>query len=93
MAQSQYEQLKAQVDSLNTLQNLQEEKAVRTDEQVSGTTYVGKAHPGSVTSVAVWQISRVVVTTSLPITTTVTWADGNTSYDNIWDNRTSLSYS
>ena len=93
MAQSRYEQLKAQVDALHVLQRLQGDKALRTDEQVAGTTYVGKASPGSATSDAKWQISRVVVTTSLPITTTVTWADGNTSYDNIWDNRTSLSYS
>lgn len=93
MAQSQYEQLKAQVDALNSLLNLQDNKAIRTDEQVSGTTYVGKAHPGAATSDAVWQISRVVVTTTLPITTTITWADGNTNTDNIWDNRTGLSYS
>ena len=94
MAQSQYEQLKSQVDALHALERLQGDKAVRTDEQVAGTTYVGKASSGSATSIAGWQISRIVVVSGgPPNTTTITWADGDTLYDNIWDNRTTLSYS
>ena len=92
MAQSTYEQLKAQVDALNALEFLQGDKAVRTDE-TAGTTYVGRAHPGSATSAAVWQISRVVVVTGPPNTTTITWADGDSKSNNIWDNRAALSYS
>ena len=93
MAQSTYEQLRSQVDALNSLVNLQDNKAIRTDEQVAGTTYIGRAHPGADPADGVWQISRAVVTTSLPITTTITWADGNTNSDNIWNSRTGLSYS
>lgn len=51
-------------------------------------SYVGKAVPGSATSSAVWQIKRIKDTTD-----DKDWADGNFVYDNIWDNRTSLSYS
>jgi len=93
MAQSKNEQNRAQLSVLRHLSSLQEEKAIRTDEQVSGTTYIGKAQPGTATSVARWQVSRAVETTSLPITTIITWADGDAAYDNIWDNRTALSYS
>ena len=92
MAQSTYEQLKSQVDALNALEFLQGDKAVRTDE-TAGTTYVGRAAPGSATSAAVWQISRVVVVVGPPNTTTITWADGNNKSDNIWDDRAALSYS
>lgn len=94
MAQSQYEQLKSQVDALHALEHLQGDKAVRTDEQVAGTTYIGKASAGTATSAATWQISRVVVVSGGPPNTTiVTWAGGNTLYDNIWDDRTGLVYS
>ena len=93
MAQSKNEQNRAQLSVLRNLSSLQEEKAIRTDEQVAGTTYIGRAQPGTATSAARWQVSRAVETTSLPITTTVTWADGDAAYDNIWDNRTALSYS
>lgn len=58
----------------------------------STTTYIGKVTPGSVgnTPSAIWQIKKI--TTSGTITT-ISFADGNDSYDNIWDNRASLSYS
>ena len=77
--------------SANNLQeiiSLTEEKALIV-EVSGGTTYVGKAPPGSITSEARWQVSRIVVAGG---TTTVTWADGNLTYDNIWDNRASLTY-
>lgn len=94
MAQSQYEQLKAQVDALHNLERIQGDKATRTDEQVAGTTYVGVASPGTATNVARWKISRVVVVSGgPPNTTTVTWADGNNLYDNVWDDRATLTYS
>ena len=93
MAQSTYEQLKAQVDALNALEFLQGDKAIRTDEQPTGTTYIGRAHPGAATADAVWQISRVVVVAGPPPTTTITWADGDSKSNNIWDDRAALSYS
>lgn len=60
------------------------------DESTAGTTYIGFAVPGTATSAASWQIQRVVEASSI---TTVTYADGNANYDNVWDNRASLSYS
>ena len=54
--------------------------------------YVGYAIPGSATSSAVWQIRKIDESGS-PTTLALSFADGNQSFDNIWDNRASLSYS
>lgn len=51
--------------------------------------YIGKAAIGTATSAASWQVKRLDTTTLLDIT----WADGNASYDNVFDNYASLSYS
>ncbi len=64
--------------------------ATRLDEVGGGITYVGKAAVGSATSSAVWQIQRITETGP---DITIQWADGNASFDNIWDNRASLTYS
>lgn len=58
------------------------------DTSTASTIYVGFAAPGSATSSAVWRIMRVNTSTKA-----VTFADGDDSYDNIYDNRTGLSYS
>lgn len=55
---------------------------------VGALTYIGNAPIGSATSAAVWQIKRLE-TPGL----TKLWADGNDNFDNVWDNRASLSYS
>ena len=56
--------------------------------------YSGKAEMGALTSAAVWQIKRITITEVANITSIDTdWADGNGSFDNIWDNREALSYS
>ena len=54
----------------------------------SNVTYVGKAAIGAATSGAVWQVKKIDATSG----TVITWADTNDDYDNIWDNRESLSY-
>lgn len=51
--------------------------------------YLGYADPGTATSSASWKIKRIDVTSGA----ISTWADGNVLYDNVWDNRVSLSYS
>lgn len=53
--------------------------------------YVGKARCAMGTSVAEWQIQKLVYTGGN--VSHVMWADGDQEYDNIWDNRTSLTYS
>ena len=58
-----------------------------------GTTqaYVGKAAPGTATSAALWQIKRLTYTSAGDVTVEV--ADGDLDFDNVWDNRASLTYS
>jgi len=61
------------------------------DTTTTNVTYVGKAVlTGSAiaTSSAVWQIQKIDETTGMIIT----WADGDASFNNIWDNRASLTY-
>jgi hypothetical protein len=65
--------------------------ALRTDNPSAGAiTYVGDAAVGAATSAAAWRIKRITVSGDLA---TVEWADGNQNFDNIWDNRASLTYS
>lgn len=49
-------------------------------------TYYGLAPPGSSTASAVWRVKR-------GSSTEVLWADGNSEFDNVWDNYLALSYS
>lgn len=64
--------------------------ATRTDDVGGGVTYVGKAVVGTLPSAASWQISRITETAGDIV---IQYADGNASFDNIWDNRASLTYS
>jgi len=54
--------------------------------------YAGNAHPGTAKSEALWQIKKMVYDGNGDLTD-VQWADGNTKFDNIWNDRASLSYS
>ena len=56
---------------------------------VGSVTYVGDASPGSSQASAVWRCKKVDATTG----TVVTWADGNTNFDNVATDLTALSYS
>ena len=51
--------------------------------------YVGISVPGSSTSSSVWQITRYNYSSGV----SGELADGDDSYDNVWDDRTGLSYS
>ena len=59
------------------------------DSVTATTFYLGKATPGTATSSASWQIMKLDESAG----TVTTWADGNTDFDNVWDNRQALSYS
>ena len=63
---------------------------VDSDDTTADVTYIGYAYPGSGTDEAVWKIKKVDDTTAV---TKVTWADGDTEYNNVWDDIASLSYS
>lgn len=58
------------------------------DTTTADVVYVGYADIGSATSAASWRIMKVDKTSKQ-----VTYADGDSLADNIWDNRASLSYS
>ena len=53
--------------------------------------YIGTAPSGSLDSSPVWQILRLTLSGSDVIA--IDWADGNQSYDNVWDDRFSKVYS
>ena len=60
-------------------------------DEYSGTLiYLGWAGVGSATGSSVWKIQRISITGSI---TTIAWADGNPQYDNVWENRASITYS
>lgn len=65
---------------------------VTTYDSVSDTlAYVGKHAPGTATSAAVWQIKRLTFDAAGDVITEV--ADGDLDFDNVWDDRASLTYS
>ena len=67
--------------------------ALRVDDATTtNITYVGKAAIGSDSAAAVWSIKKIDQT-GTPVTTVITYANGNNNFSNIWDNRTSLTYS
>lgn len=63
------------------------DQTVRVDEGATY-TYIGYAVPGTATSSATWKVKRVTIADN-----TILYADGDPFYDNIYDNRASLSYS
>jgi hypothetical protein len=54
-------------------------------------TYVGFAPPGKLTSEPAWKIMKLVYVGSNLVRRL--WADGDTKFDNVWDDRASLNYS
>ena len=58
------------------------------DQTTAGQVYFCEAPVGVLSSEAGWRISRLTTATG-----ETKWADGNTKYDNIADNRASLTYS
>lgn len=61
------------------------------DEADPAITYIGYARVmGAATSAAIWRIKRIKVSGT---TTFIGWADSDDNFDNIWDNRASLTYS
>jgi len=55
------------------------------DTTTSGTTYIGKAVPGSSESAAVWQITKITDTEIL-------FAKGDDLFDKQWSQRTTYTY-
>ena len=72
------------------VENIEIVDALKTviDEQ-SGVTYVGKSHCGCPTNKPHWQIQRITTSGSV---TTIEFADGDALFDNVFDDRTTLTY-
>ena len=59
------------------------------DQASDSVTYLGYAKTGTATSAGSWQIKKILTSGSI---TSIAYADGNDDYDNVWDNRDSLTY-
>ena len=71
---------------------LEAELSVRVAYNAGGDVeYIGKAEAGSSTSSATWQISRLFYDGSGNFEAKL-WCDGDFNYDNVWDDRASLTY-
>lgn len=62
--------------------------ATRVDEVSSSISYVGKAATGADTSLPLWQIQKIDTSSGLVLT----WADGDSKFDNVWDDRAGLTF-
>lgn len=71
-----------------TLQEAHDNYTIRVDDASTTVTYIGKALVGSTTSSAQWQIKKLDTTSGVVIN----FADGNDQFDNVWDDRASLTY-
>jgi hypothetical protein len=75
-------------DGKNLQRTLADSPAIKITEGLN-VTYIAFAAPGSLQSAAVWQCRKLDETTGLVIT----YADGNSSFDNVATDLTALSYS
>lgn len=58
----------------------------------SNLEYLGKADIGTATSASGWQIKKFIYDASNNLTD-IQFAEGDEAFDNIWDSRTTYSYS
>lgn len=72
-----------------TIQEAHDNYTVRVDEASATVIYIGKAPVSTSTSSSQWQIRKIDTSSGVVIT----WADGNDYFDNVWDNRSGLTYS
>lgn len=64
--------------------------ARETDFATESLIYKGEAEPGSLFNQAVWRIRKLVISEDGDVSEK--WADGNSNFDKVWDNRASLTY-
>lgn len=65
-------------------------KSTRIDEVSSSLTYIGEAAVGTLDSDPKWRIQRITVSGAV---TSIHYANGNTAWNSVWDDRASYSYS
>lgn len=59
------------------------------EEVGGGVTYIGEAVPGTALSEPKWRIKKILTTVA---GVDILWADGNSDFDNVWDDRATLTY-
>ena len=74
--------------SISAVSSIDTQYTVLLDQVSSTLSYIGEAAPKSTTSAAVWRIRRLNTASGIELF----YADGDTRFDNIWDNRASLIY-
>ena len=62
-----------------------------TDGATPETIYRGKALPGTSQATGAWRCEEITIAADGDVS--ILFADGNDNYDNVWNNRASLSYS
>jgi hypothetical protein len=63
--------------------------ALRVDDySTPDVIYIGSAISGTLESAAEWQVKKIDTSTGVSIT----FADSDARFNNVWDNRTSLTY-
>ena len=62
--------------------------SLKVDQATTTLFYVGEATFAAPTTSPLWRIRRIDTSAGV----SVTWADGNSNYDNVWDDHTSLTY-
>lgn len=62
----------------------------RTDIVNDNLIYKGEAYVGSSSANPVWRIRRLTISVDGDVTEE--WADGNSNFDNIWNDRGNLTY-
>jgi hypothetical protein len=78
------------IDVQGTFYSTTAQYAVIADNKTTGgVIYIGYADAGTATSAASWRIKKVDIS-NYPV---ITWADGDTNFNNVFDNRVSLTYS
>ena len=75
--------------SVSSVTTIDTTYAVRLDQVDANTLYIGEAPIGSAEANPVWRIRKFLVSGTV---SSIYWADGNQQFDNIWDNRASLTY-
>lgn len=63
--------------------------AIRVDDASTSVTYVGEASLGAPESSPIWRIKKLETIGSV---FKITWADGNQAFDNVWNDRSSLTF-
>lgn len=63
--------------------------SIRVDDASTTITYVGEAPLNSLESSAVWRIKKLE---TIGTVFKVTWANGSQAFNNVWDDRSSLTY-